>query len=173
MAQPIILIHKSCSFSVCICIACFEKRVIETYFSKRHVHSLTRTKTYTVFHLSFSWGKKTHDSACLEGDNCPKLRALDISFVAPIVAFALSLNFVIIKWRDSSAGIFKQSMGARNRVGIGLSFLPRQATQPGGIGSLESILGVLKSLKIRAQDSREICTSCVTWPNPTNEKKPA
>ena len=26
-----------------------------------------------------------------------------------------------------------------------------QATQPGGIGSLESILGFLKSLKIRAQ----------------------
>jgi hypothetical protein len=30
----------------------------------------------------------------------------------------------------------------------------RQATQPSGIGSLESILGLLKSLKIRAQDSR-------------------
>ncbi len=29
----------------------------------------------------------------------------------------------------------------------------RQATQPGGIGSLESILGLLKSLKIRAQQS--------------------
>jgi hypothetical protein len=28
----------------------------------------------------------------------------------------------------------------------------RKATQPGGIGSLESILGLLKSLKIRAQD---------------------
>jgi hypothetical protein len=28
----------------------------------------------------------------------------------------------------------------------------RQATQPGGIGSLESILGLLKSLKIRALD---------------------
>jgi hypothetical protein len=27
----------------------------------------------------------------------------------------------------------------------------RQATQTGGIGSLESILGLLKSLKIRAQ----------------------
>ncbi len=26
----------------------------------------------------------------------------------------------------------------------------RQATQPGGIGSLESIFGLLKSLKIRA-----------------------
>jgi hypothetical protein len=44
-------------------------------------------------------------------------------------------------------------MGARNQVGIGLSYrLPaRQATQTGGIGSLESILGLLKSLKIRAQ----------------------
>jgi len=32
----------------------------------------------------------------------------------------------------------------------------RQATQPGGIGSLESILGLLKSLKIRAPDQTEL-----------------
>ncbi len=44
------------------------------------------------------------------------------------------------------AGIFKQSMRAMNRVVIGLA---RQAIQPCGIGSLESILGLLKSLKIR------------------------
>jgi hypothetical protein len=37
------------------------------------------------------------------------------------------------------AGIFKQSMGGRNRVVVPA----RQATQPGGIGSLESILGFL------------------------------
>ncbi len=93
-----------------------------------------------------------------------------------------------------AAGIFKQSIGARNRIGIGLSYrparagiikllwspgidssslcslagwyynpihirflaptdclkIPAQATQPGGIGYLESILGLLKSLKIRA-----------------------
>ncbi len=30
--------------------------------------------------------------------------------------------------------------------------MARQATEPGGIGSLESILGLLKSLKIRALD---------------------
>jgi hypothetical protein len=37
---------------------------------------------------------------------------------------------------------FKQSVRARNRVGIGLVVVPaRQATQPGGIGSLKSILG--------------------------------
>ncbi len=35
----------------------------------------------------------------------------------------------------------------KNRVVV----LARQATKPGGIGSLESILGLLKSLKIRAQ----------------------
>ncbi len=45
----------------------------------------------------------------------------------------------------SSAGIYKQYMGARNRVGIGV-------VVPAGTGSLESILGLLKSLKIRAQD---------------------
>jgi hypothetical protein len=38
-------------------------------------------------------------------------------------------------------------MGAMNRVVV----LARQATQPGGIGSLDSFLGLLKSLKIRAQ----------------------
>jgi hypothetical protein len=42
-------------------------------------------------------------------------------------------------------------MGAENRVGIGLSYRPAKVTQSGGIGSLESILGLLKSLKIRAQ----------------------
>ncbi len=38
------------------------------------------------------------------------------------------------------AGIFKQSMGVRNWVGIGLSYRPaRKSTQAGGIYSLESI----------------------------------
>jgi hypothetical protein len=49
-----------------------------------------------------------------------------------------------------SAGIFKQSMGARNRRKM-VVVPARQATQPGGIGSVESILRHLKSLKIRAQ----------------------
>jgi hypothetical protein len=44
-------------------------------------------------------------------------------------------------------------MGERNRVGIELSYRPARlhvhTTQPGGIGSLESILGLSKSLKIR------------------------
>ena len=42
-------------------------------------------------------------------------------------------------------------MGARNRVGNRVVVPARQATQPGGIGFLESILGLLKSLKIRAR----------------------
>jgi hypothetical protein len=55
--------------------------------------------------------------------------------------------------RGLCAGIFKQSLrGAKapskNRVVI---TGPPGNTQPGGIGSLESILGLLKSLKIRAQ----------------------
>jgi hypothetical protein len=52
-----------------------------------------------------------------------------------------------------SAGIFKQSVGARNRVRIQKRVVvqARQATQPGGIGSLESILGLLQSLKLGAQ----------------------
>ncbi len=47
------------------------------------------------------------------------------------------------------AGIFKQSMGARNRERIVLS-TARQASYAGGIDSLESILGLLKSLENRA-----------------------
>jgi hypothetical protein len=39
-------------------------------------------------------------------------------------------------------------MGARNRVGIGLSPARLHSTQAGGISSLKSILGLLKSLKI-------------------------
>ncbi len=39
---------------------------------------------------------------------------------------------------------FKQSVGAQNRVGIGLSYQAHQATQDGGIDSLESIFRLLK-----------------------------
>ncbi len=49
---------------------------------------------------------------------------------------------------EFSAGIFKQSMGARNRVGIGLSYRPARLHS---LDELESTLGLLKSLKIRAQ----------------------
>jgi hypothetical protein len=49
-----------------------------------------------------------------------------------------------------SAGIFKQAMVATNRVGIGFVIPARQATKAGGIDSLELILVLLKSLKIRA-----------------------
>ncbi len=59
----------------------------------------------------------------------------------------------ILKCRLESsprAGIFKQSIGARNRVGIGLSYRPARLVA-GGIHSLESIPGLHKRLKIRAQ----------------------
>jgi hypothetical protein len=51
--------------------------------------------------------------------------------------------------RNNCAEIFKQSLGARNRVGIELSSA-RQAKQTGGIDNLESILVLLKSLQLRA-----------------------
>ncbi len=50
---------------------------------------------------------------------------------------------------------------SRNRVVV----LVRQATQPGGIGSFESILGGLKSLKIRAQ------ISCLSF-HPKRRQRP-
>jgi hypothetical protein len=54
--------------------------------------------------------------------------------------------------KETSAGIFKQSMGARNPVGIGLSYRPARLHRlaAGVMDSLESILGLLKFLKIQA-----------------------
>ncbi len=54
------------------------------------------------------------------------------------------LRSIPLKQVKNCAGIFKQYMGARNQVEIEFSY------RPGGIGSLESILGFLKSYKIRA-----------------------
>ncbi len=48
-----------------------------------------------------------------------------------------------------SAGIFEHSMGARNRVFV--HGLPAYGAYHGGIDSLESIPGLLKSLKISSQ----------------------
>jgi hypothetical protein len=57
-------------------------------------------------------------------------------------------------YMQDSAGIFNIWCGGyMHRVGIGLSYRHARLSQPGGIGSLESTLGLLKSLKIRAQDS--------------------
>ncbi len=56
-------------------------------------------------------------------------------------SFAYVAHFVLS--RDICAGIFKQSMGAWNREGIGLSYWPARLC----IGSLESILRFLKSVK--------------------------
>ncbi len=45
-------------------------------------------------------------------------------------------------------------MGVRNQVGIGLSYRPARLHRlHGGVDSLESILGLLNSLKSRALDS--------------------
>jgi hypothetical protein len=55
-----------------------------------------------------------------------------------------------LSYRPARAGIFKQSMGARNRVGKGVIVPACQATKAGGIYSLESIPGLHKRLKIRA-----------------------
>jgi hypothetical protein len=48
----------------------------------------------------------------------------------------------------SSVLEFLNSLWERNKNRVAVP--ARQATKPGGIGSLESILGLLKSLKIRA-----------------------
>jgi hypothetical protein len=52
---------------------------------------------------------------------------------------------------EYSARISEQSMGARNLVGIGFVVPTRQVTLTGGIESLESNPGLLKSFKIQEQ----------------------
>jgi hypothetical protein len=61
----------------------------------------------------------------------------------------------------SSAGIFKPN---RNTVVVPV---PARLHQPGGIGSLELILGLGKSLKSRAQASGHIFKEDVTGFSPT------
>jgi hypothetical protein len=49
--------------------------------------------------------------------------------------------------KNTCAGIFKQTMGARETSKNRVVILARRATQPGGISTMESILGLLKSYK--------------------------
>jgi hypothetical protein len=65
--------------------------------------------------------------------------------------FQVLLNIYTVIHR---AEIFKQYLGARNRVNM-VAEPAHQTTQHCGIGFLESILGLLKSLKIRAQICEE------------------
>jgi hypothetical protein len=60
---------------------------------------------------------------------------------------------IVLSYRPASAGIFKQPLGARNRVGVGLSYRLARLHRAGGIDSMESIPGLFKSSKIRAQQS--------------------
>ncbi len=61
-------------------------------------------------------------------------------------------------------GIFKHSMGVKNQVGTGLSYWPARI-RGGGIDALESIPGLLKSLKIRALFS--------AWPGASAQREGA
>jgi hypothetical protein len=53
----------------------------------------------------------------------------------------------------SLAGRYDNPIPARFLAPIDFLKIPAQASQPGGIGSLESIPGLLQSLQILAQDS--------------------
>ena len=60
------------------------------------------------------------------------------------VIILLGASFMQI---DISAGIFKQSMGARNRVGIGLSYRPAKLHSLAELVPWNRFLGFLKVLK--------------------------
>jgi hypothetical protein len=70
-----------------------------------------------------------------------------------------SVSFCIIK---KVLEFLNNLWGVRDRVGRGVVVLARQASQPGGMGSLEVIPGLLKSLKIWAQLSACLPLSLLT-----------
>ncbi len=87
----------------------------------------------------------TPSVSCIFLEGTKELQILNICAVLKIVLKNTRPNET-----ENSAGISKQSTGARNRVAIGLSFWPDRLHILAEIGSLESPLGLHKSLKIRA-----------------------
>jgi hypothetical protein len=67
-----------------------------------------------------------------------------IIFLYPGFRSPLRFSESVLEFLNNICGLGTEY---RNRVAV----TSRQATQPGGIGSVESILGLLKSLNIRAQ----------------------
>jgi hypothetical protein len=63
---------------------------------------------------------------------------------------SIPFNFNPEHYFSSCAGIFKQPVEAKNRVGIGLSYRPTRLHRKAELIPMESIPGLLKSLKIRA-----------------------
>ncbi len=63
--------------------------------------------------------------------------------------FYVHTTFIVLK--SNRARIFKQPMGARNRVGRGLSYRSARLHRRAELIPRKSILALLKSLKIRAQ----------------------
>ncbi len=79
---------------------------------------------------------------------CRRMRQEHLSAFS-FSATVYNLTLPSLKWYDHIE--IKATYQLRNWVGIGLSYRPAMLhTQPGGIGSLESILGLKKSLQIRA-----------------------
>ncbi len=81
--------------------------------------------------------------------------------------FRTTLRFSLEKqYRQRIQGVattqcwyFKQSMGARNRVGIGLSYRPARLYSLAELVPWNRFLGPLKSLKIRALDEQRCVTT--------------
>ncbi len=96
-------------------------------------------------HIASSWSMHIEEGWTTEPESVNILRSPGIDS-QPIGQVRLPY---LMYW-PASAGIFKQSMGTRNREGIGCRTGP-----PGyigcGIDSLEPIPGLLKSFKISSQ----------------------
>ncbi len=97
----------------------------------------TKPCFYTGYSLPFSptWHKTTSVKLSICLSLCLYLRALGW----------VHESLFIQRDKMSSAGIFKQSMGARNRVGIGLSYRP---TRLHSLAELVSWNRFLASLKV-------------------------
>ncbi len=62
---------------------------------------------------------------------------LTLSSQSETTNLAIQLNLAVLEFLNNL-------WGARNQVRIGLSYRPARLQQPGGISTLESILGLLK-----------------------------
>ncbi len=111
----------SCPWPFCI-VHKFPLKMLPTCWSKNFERILYDTSFEWKWHKRLGLSKKVHDICC--------------SYRSFVIYFCMTSS--------------QKSMGARNRVGMGLSYRPARLHRADGIDFLESILWLLKSLKIRA-----------------------
>jgi hypothetical protein len=155
---PVLFVRMSCFDHFLLCLSSF--LFCPVCSMKFPLYS---TLLFTVLVLPFSWLSILSQSAL---SFFPVFSLIFFSFAflllplpSHVLSFVLSslfiflltvflsshfcLHYYLVPSLASRAGIFKHSMGAKNQVGIGLSYWPAMI-RGGGIDALESSLGLLK-----------------------------